>query len=149
MRLNGAVTFLSKYGIFTGNVEFVDYKNAKYKSDIDGDFNGDNLDIAASYKKVLNYNLGAEVRYDSYRLRAGTSLMSDPFVNDENIDRKIMSYSGGVGYRQDDFFIDLGVVFSSTNGKRIPYTSFIGEMDPYALTKYNSTRVLLTVGFTF
>ena len=148
LRVTTGATFISKFGFISGEVEFVNYSKAKYNSDIADDFDAENDGVKAVYQPVVNYRLGAEYRYQIFRVRGGYNYMADPYRQTGGIDRSIQSFSGGLGVRTKTFFVDLGAVFSSTEGTRSPYFSSIGP-DPIAYQKFKSSNYILTVGFTF
>jgi len=148
LRVTTGATFISKFGFISGEVEFVNYANAKYDSDIADDFDAENEGVKAEYQPVVNYRVGAEYRYEIYRIRAGYNYMQDPYRQTGNIDRSVQSFSGGLGVRTKNFFVDLGAIFSSTEGTRSPYYSSIGA-DPVAYQKFKSANYILTFGFTF
>jgi hypothetical protein len=130
-------------------VEFVNYGRAKYSSDIEGiEYDEDNANIRSAYGRTMNYRFGAEFRYDVFRVRGGFSVMGDPYKVTAGVDRKITSFSSGVGIRHKKFFTDFTYVLSKTNGLRIPYTALDVDV-PYANLKFKNTNFVLTVGFTF
>ena len=147
MRVNTGATFISKYGFVSADVEFVNYANARYNSRIDDDFAGENNGIKAEYENVINYRAGAEFRYENYRVRAGYSYMPDPFKRNDDVDQRIQSISGGLGFKARDFFVDLAAIFSDTERRRSPY--FVDGPDPVVSQKFRTATYLLTVGFTF
>jgi hypothetical protein len=148
LRLNGGVALIQKFGILSANIEYVDYRKAKYSSEVAGEFSLDNDDIKQAYKPVVNYNLGAEFRHQIFRFRVGAAYMSDPF-DDQDLDRSIKTFTGGIGLRFEQFFVDLGANYMMTKGDRIPYFTFVGNADPLATQDYQRTSYLMTVGFSF
>jgi hypothetical protein len=149
LRFNVGATFLSRYGFITADAELVNYGRSKYRSDISGiSYDVDNADIKSTFGSVVNYRVGAEFRYNIYRVRAGYNLMADPYLNNQGVDRKIQSISGGVGVRLKTFYTDLAVISSKTNGRRTPYTAPDLPV-PLALQKFKNTNIVLTVGVTF
>jgi hypothetical protein len=147
MRLNTGVVFISRFGFITADAEFVNYSKAKYRSDIDEDFDAENQDIKAGYQPVVNYRVGAEYRYQLYRIRAGYNYMPDPFRVNDDVDQRIQSFSGGVGIRTKEFYIDFATIFSTTNRRRAPY--FVNGNDPISYQRFKTTNFVVTVGFTF
>ena len=95
--------------------------------------------------------MGGELRLDAFRLRAGIGGMGDPYaVRQNEVDQSIYSYSAGAGYRGNKFFIDLGYIYSNTNGVYRPYTVRTGGTPQPLLTfGQKSNSVLATIGFTF
>jgi hypothetical protein len=148
MRVNAGVAFIRKFGLLALNMEYVDYRKAKYSSEIAGDFQADNDDIKLYYKPVLNFSLGGEFRHDIMRYRIGGAYMSDPY-EDPDIDRSVKTITGGVGVRIEQFFADFAVEHNITKNTRTPYFSSIGAADPHADIDLKSTRILLTIGFSF
>lgn len=151
-RFRTGITFISKKGFITGDIEVVDYSKAKYKDKGDFASSDNNPIIATELKNVINFAAGGEFRLENLRFRLGWNLMQDPYVQsdfDSNpVNRRITSYSGGVGYRGKTFFIDLTGIYSTTEGKRIPYFLDNAE-DPVAIQEFGSFRLMTTVGFTF
>jgi hypothetical protein len=147
MRINTGATFISKFGLISADVEFVNYAKAKYNSDMDENFDAENGDVKASYQPVVNYRFGAEYRYKIFLIRDGYNYMADPYRQANNVDRSIQSFTGGLGIRQKKFFVDLAGVFSSTNTRRSPY--FVDGGGPVALQKVSNSNFIATLGFTF
>lgn len=147
MRLNTGATFISQFGFITADVEFVNYSKARYNSQIQDDFSAENGGIRAEFENVINYRAGGEFRYENYRIRAGYSYMPDPFKANDDVDQRIQSVSGGLGYKTPDFFVDLAAIFSDTNRRRFPY--FVEDASPVAVQRFKTATYLLTVGFTF
>jgi hypothetical protein len=146
MKLNTGISFLSKLGFISADVEFVNYARAKYKSDIADDFNFENDGIKSEYTSTMNLRVGGEFRYETYRVRAGFSHLGDP-LEDSDGAKGINSFSGGLGYRGKKFYVDLAAIFSATEGNRIPY--YANGATPVATQKFRSANYLMTFGFIF
>lgn len=145
MKLNAGLTFISKIGFVSADVELVNYAKARYKSEFVGEsFSGENEAIISSYQRVLNFKTGAEFRHDIYRLRAGFNYMPDPVDGDSGADRSIQTFTAGAGVRLQSFFVDFAALFSNYEGRRSPY-GFGSE----ALQEFKTNTFLLTFGFTF
>ena len=152
MRLNtGLAFFFNKNGFITADIEWVDYSKIKFRFD-QGDINQENDAIKELYTSVINYRFGGEFRTGTFRFRAGYNYLSNPLKDQEEVNRAISTYSGGIGYRKQKFYLDLSVLYSSSKGKRIPYIIYedqgIGPT-PVADIKYNTTRLVFTGGFYF
>ena len=146
-RLNlGASFFLGKFGFLTGSLEFTDYASAQLTSN-DFNIDGDNAAIRDSYTSVTNVRLGSEFRFDAFRFRLGYAALNNPF--EQGIEPSTReSYSVGVGYKTKEYYIDLGVINSSSESSYSPYILSDG-MQPVINTEARDTRIALTVGFTF
>ncbi|MDW3196016.1 MAG: hypothetical protein R8G66_26835 [Cytophagales bacterium] len=141
----GATVFLGKQGFLSADVEFVDYSNAEIRTN-DFQERADNQEILALYDAVVNYRLGAELRFDQMRVRGGYGYQADPF-KDSDFDRSIQNISVGLGYRSSGYFVDLAIVNSRSDALFSPY--FTAENTPVATVEQSTTSALVTFGFTF
>ncbi len=148
-KLTVGTTFINKHGFISGDFEFVNYNNAKYSSNIQGiSFSDENGDIKSAHRSTMNYRLGAEFRYEIFRLRGGYNYQADPYREQNDIDRSIQTISGGAGMRMTNFYIDFTVLQAKGNSQRIPY--FADDLPtPVATQKNTTTNFLVTVGFPF
>jgi hypothetical protein len=142
-RLNlGATFFLGKMGFISADVERIDYSRMLLRAN-DFSMTADNDAIRDNFQAVMNYRLGAEIRMDDLRFRGGYALYPDPTGNDQNRDFITL----GVGYRTQDFFLDLAVINSNSTVLYSPYS--IGANSPMVNSEIRSTRVAVTAGFNF
>lgn len=145
----GAAIFLGKYGVITTDVEFVNYNQAKYDSNTPGvSFTPENEDIKFYYTNVVNYRMGAELRYSVFRLRGGYNIQNNPYKQATNIVRKITTVSAGAGVRFNKFFIDATWLMSKGNSAYSQYALQNGT-GPVASLSNKTTSGMLTLGFTF
>lgn len=139
----GATFFFNKNGFITTEVEYADFSGGRLSGADDGiSFGEENQDINR-FNQTLNYRVGAEYRYDIFRIRGGFALLGDGIDND--VDEEEQHISFGAGIRKKEFYLDLAVV--SVNGPE----SLVGPY-PYsqlATIENDNTRVTVTVGFTF
>ncbi len=149
-KLRGGITFLSKYGFITADVEMVNLSGAKYGSrDTYISFDPENQDIKSVYDKAINYRVGAEFRKNIVRLRAGYAVQGNTFSNQIDADNTVTSFSGGAGVRLKTFYIDLAIIHSKSKEYQYrPYTFFDGS-GPAADITDKTLNGLVTVGFTF
>lgn len=146
-RLHLGATFISKYGFITADVESVNYGKTSYSTKTAGQsYQYENNNIKARYNSVVNYRLGAEFRYDIFRVRGGFNYMPDPYRTTSVSDRTIIGYSSGVGIRTSTFYVDVTYAHSSTEKSRIPYPA---SPSPQANQKINTTNIIVTLGFPF
>jgi hypothetical protein len=149
----GLAFFLGKYGIVSGDVEFVNYGKANYSSDTPGvSFKPDNDDITYYYTDVVNYRVGAESRLGIYRLRAGYNVQNNPYKSNFDAGGNITTFSTGAGVKLQKFFVDATWLNTNYNSSYSPY-SVQGEdgntYGPTARIKNTINSVMLTVGFSF
>jgi hypothetical protein len=150
-RLNlGATVFVQESGFITGDIEFVRYNGAKYTSQTSGvSYDSDNAEIKSLYQSTVNYKLGGEYRYKKFRLRAGGSYMPDPFKDKQNdINNQIISVTGGLGYRTENFYIDIAIIQTQGQTSYRPY-SVNSPNSPLVNNHNKMTTGMITVGFPF
>lgn len=143
----GATIFIKKHGFITADLESVNYSKSRLSSQTDGlNFDQDNADIKTFYGKTLNIRLGGEYRLNKFRVRAGYSYMPDPYAAKQyNIDNGITGISGGLGYRTEKYFVDLGVISSQWNSAYVVY--HYTPNTPVANLQNSNLSVMVTVGF--
>ncbi len=139
----GATYFIGKYGFLTGDVEKINYAGAKLSnSDIDQSFTEENSTVN-TFESVWNYRLGAEFRYDIFRLRGGFSYAADPVRNNYDQSESKISFGGGI--RTEKFYIDLAVV--NGLGRQSSISPYPGQEN--AIVNNKNTGVSVTTGFFF
>jgi len=150
-RLNaGATFFLEKKGFFTVDVERVNYAKAKYDAITQGlSFDFENRDIRSLYQAVYNIRSGIEYRLNAIKFRGGYAYMPQPFKATQNeIPTNIQRVTGGIGYREKSFYLDLAVVHTFGENTYRPY-AINSANTPLVVFKPNSTNVMFTIGLPF
>jgi len=147
----GATFFIQKKGLISADVEYLSYANSTYSSYSDNSSpDVDNKDVKSSFKSALNIRIGGEYRINKYRVRAGYSLMPDPYKTSPNgLDYSINSYSFGVGYRTSSFYIDVAGILGQTNQSYNPYILKGNPTSPHVSLKNSTTTIAVTLGFPF
>src|SRR5690606_10359104 len=130
MKASFGAAYISKMGFLSADVEFTNPGNAKYSSNSDISYSGDNEAIDNTYKPVVNFRIGGEYRYQLMRVRAGYGLQSNTFKSNFGLDNKIQSFSGGLGIRTKSFYADLAVVVSTTDNLYVPYSFYTTDLAP-------------------
>lgn len=153
-RMLTGVSYVHKYGLLAAEYELSDAGGARYKfkdasSDIllyERDLN-DN--IQTKYRLYHTIKLGAEIKLDPVRLRAGFQYRTTPFdAAFEPADDKssALTYSGGIGYRGKHFYFDAAYQFSKFSEIYVPYT-LGSEAVPYATLNSKRSAVSFTLGY--
>ena len=148
----GASYFVQKYGFISADVEYINYAAHRYRSDNLSSNFIDNLnnEVDEAFRSVINYRIGAEFRYDQYRLRGGYALRRSPLdVANDPLDRDQTAFSGGIGLRLPNFFADLTAVYTQYESDYRPYT--YATFFPLSQTTLDNRalNVMLTLGFNF
>lgn len=138
--------------IFSGSYLFgknalisVDYEMIDYsKSEFDGnDYNNLNRSISQTYESTHNLRIGGEFRLNpNFSLRGGYARIGDPYKG--VIDESYQTYSGGLGFKQNNFFFDLGYQFKDYDEDYLFYPG----SDLVTLNNKNH-QVRMTFGFRF
>ncbi|MEO6314825.1 MAG: hypothetical protein ABIU63_18285 [Chitinophagaceae bacterium] len=149
--INAVEDVKQQRGFLTADVEYVTYKSNRYKT---GEENGDNSYytgvnsvIKDYYKNAFNFRVGGEVKFTTVMARLGFSYYTDPY-KDKELDGKKMFVSGGLGYRNKGFFLDLTYVHSLTNDVNFPYR-LPDKANTFATVKGTGGNLAVTAGFKF
>ncbi|MBN2273997.1 MAG: hypothetical protein JXK95_06665 [Bacteroidales bacterium] len=146
LKAMGGVSFqIGKTGLVAADIEYVDYSNIRYRNkDSYDDMSDFNRDIQEAYKAVLNIKAGGEMRFGPLSVRAGGGYYPSPYATGElNENADYIEISGGVGYRDRNFFIDMGL---STILHDEKYSLYYNNITDLQLNRY---RFLTTFGFRF
>lgn len=151
--LGSILRFGEVKGFINGDIEYVDYTSASYKGKV---YNSDpaeiahnnevNRDILNKLSSAVNVRLGAELAYNQFRVRAGYGIERTAYSADDFYNNKV---SFGIGFRDDEFFIDLGIRLSQYSEGYYPYYVKDAALSPLANIETNKTRGNLTIGFKF
>lgn len=140
-------------GFINADVEHLDYTNSNYNGTA---FNSSaaeqkwtnqvNSEVQKKLGTATNVRLGTEVGYKSLRVRAGYSFERTAFIADDFYNNKI---SAGIGFREDKFFVDLGIRMAQYSEGYNPYVVLDSKLDPLSVIDTRRTRMALTLGFKF
>lgn len=152
-RLAGGIGIIAgQYGFLSAGVQWADYSSMKFDYSTRG--NGHeydqeerevNADIKQTYSSALQLNMGGELALQFLRIRAGFSMDQSAFTNDDSFDP---SYHAGLGYRDENFFVDLGYSFTNRDEGYTPYRT-VSAPQPLAVLDYDQHRLTATLGLKF
>ncbi len=156
----GSIGFqIGKIGLISADIEYVDYSKMRFREktnniDIEQTIYDQNNIIKEAFSNVFNIRTGAEVRFGQIAARGGFAYFPSPYKSGElNEKSNHMDFSGGIGIRNKNFFIDFGAVYTLHEEKYNLYTSYseiLGmKSDNIADIKNNRLRLLATIGFRF
>ncbi len=135
---------IKKIGFISGEYEYVNYTSAKFKAN-DYDFYNENQDIKTYFKATHNFRVGTEWRVSRISFRGGYALYASPYKNNLN-DGSRQSYSGGLGYRGDNFALDVAYVYSKSSEDY--YLYIYDDMNPVK-NKLSESSIVLTFKYLF
>ena len=163
----GAMVLFKKMGFVSADFEITDYSTAKFSS-ANGvsyySFNNENQNIRELFDFAYNFRIGAELRYEIMRFRGGFSQFGSVLNEDalqyidfdsgniQSIPGERQMYTGGLGFKGENYYIDLAYVRTLNKDRQVFYAvdeSGSQGNDPELINKTVSNNVLMTIGFTF
>ena len=145
-------------GFLTADIEYVNYKGSSFmeqvgENEISNPENKAylkllNKAIDKAYKGALNLRVGGELKFTTIMVRLGAAYYGNPYQNIRGEKGNKLNFSGGLGYRNKGFFVDLTYVHSIQKDVHFAYRL---ENAPYyaANLKSNVGNALMTVGVKF
>lgn len=138
----------------SADIEYVDQKGSRFGSMNENKteyekayFKSLNNTISGYYKGTFNFRVGGELKFNTIMGRLGFAYYGDSYKDVElNASRVILS--GGLGYRDKGFFVDLTYAHSINKDVQFPYR-LQDRANTFAATKQTGGTVMATVGVKF
>ena len=99
------------------------------------------------YKGAFNFRVGGEVKFNVVMARLGFAYYGNPYKESPEKGRKMLM-SGGLGYRNKGFFIDLTYVHQMNRDFEVPYR-LDDRANTYAVSKNTQGNIVATLGIKF
>ncbi len=141
-------------GFLTADVEYVNHKASSYGVEDEANAHSDdiaylksvNKAIDKAYKGTFNFRVGGELKFTTIMVRLGAAYYGNPYKDIAGEKGHRLNLSGGLGYRNKGFFVDLTYVHATTKDVHVPYRL---QTAPYsaATLKSGMGNALLTFGF--
>lgn len=152
-KLVGAIGIIAgTNGFLSAGVQYSDYSTMRYDYSVNGNGNfyaqqenDVNASIRQNYSGVFKLNAGGEIAFKVFRLRGGFSAVQSAYNNDGSFDP---TYTGGIGFRWTDFYVDFAYSYTEQDQGYIPYETDEAPQ-PLAVIKYNPQRAVMTMGVKF
>ncbi len=135
----------------TADVEYTGYGGARFSDDSQNN-SGDQAyyqqlktTIQETYKGVLNFRLGGELKYNTWMFRAGTAYYGNPYRDKENLKASRFLATGGLGYRNYGMFVDLTYAHSFNKDVSFPYR-LSDKANTFATQTGGAGNLMLTFG---
>ncbi len=154
LRASGGVTyFFGKHGFLTATADYVGYRGmrmstAYYNNNQDNsDFKADNKKLVQTmFTNAVNVRVGGEGRIGNYRLRGGVAYLTNPYsANVDKLNRSRLQLSGGVGYRNESFFIDFAATLMQYKEAYSPYR--LQDTTRYSTAEISNTGLNTVLSF--
>ena len=148
-RVIGSIGYVAgKSGFLSADIEYIDYTKTQFKfADIDSKSyeNQLNAEIKSTFKPAVNVRLGGELAFGVLRLRGGLGLYSAALLNDKTVSKV---YSGGIGFREDNFFVDFAAQVGKSRTGYAPY-SVVNAPVQQVNNDVSNIQYVMTFGFKF
>ena len=105
-----------------------------------------NQDVDFFFGSAINVRAGTEVAYKMVRARVGVALPSSPF-SDETIIDVSPSYSAGLGYRANRYYVDAAYTVRSFGTNYSPYRLIDRDLEPFIDIDNSRSIITLTLGY--
>ncbi len=182
----GLMLLLNKSGFITVDVEYVDYSASELSSGVSNindpnfySFSPENQRIDDLYRSVVNLRAGAELRFNTLRIRGGYAYYPSPMVasaeeylsldnvggsdfrslvgvaaadaiSPERLSAARTFLTFGLGVRQPNFFFDVSLVNQRQAEKFSPYTLEDPTLfQPTIVNRVTRTTINATLGFNY
>ncbi len=161
-RVIGSVSFVlnevkdtrMQKGFISADVEYVNYRSARFSASDNGDMTAVNYytslndKVKAYYKGAFNMRLGGELKFNTLMVRAGTAYYGNPYAQTESLKGSRIQASGGLGYRNKGVFVDLTYVHLFIKDVNFPYR-LNDKPNTFAEQSGSRGNVVATIGFKF
>ncbi|MDI9366244.1 MAG: hypothetical protein QM541_14905 [Flavobacterium sp.] len=158
-RMIGSVSYVFKEsadvkkqrGFISADVEFVNYRGARFRVQNAEDYNRTtyldqvNDGVKNYYKGNFNFKVGGELKFNVFALRLGGAYFGSPYADDKLEANKTL-VTGGIGYRNNGIFIDLGYAHTFMKDVNFPYR-LNDVANTYAVQTGSTSNIVLTLGF--
>ena len=141
-------------GFISADIEYVRHNRSRFSSNAKQPSEGDKAYynqlssvIKNIYKSNVNVRVGGEVKFNTIMARLGFGYYGSPYKETPNTANK-MTFSGGIGYRNNGFFADLTYVHLVTNDFDVPYR-LQNTLTEFASLKQQTGNIMATIGVKF
>ncbi|MBL0095451.1 MAG: outer membrane protein transport protein [Bacteroidetes bacterium] len=146
---------IGKQMAFNVDYEFLDYSQGRIRpvnKSFSSDFTPVNKAMRSKYTASHNLRAGLEWRFEQLRFRAGGYYSTSPFESalrvSEKTDLSRYGITGGLGFREKKYYVDLAYAWSKSGSYLLPYS--LNNQTTEGITfSQTDNRVLITVGFLF
>ena len=142
-------------GFISADIELVDYTASKFKTfktNTGADngatyLSGVNSVMQEQVKSALNFRLGGELKFNTFLARAGFNFIGNPYSVSDIVSNRI-NISGGLGYRNKGYFIDVTYIHQLMKDITFPYRLDNGFFEQ-GYVKGTNGMLVATLGFKF
>ena len=142
---------VGKFALLSTDFEYINYAGMRLTDGSDGyDFSDENHVINEIYRQNFNAKAGVEFRLDKLYLRGGFGYYGSPYKKTEaNGDAYKLNYSGGIGIRDKNFFVDLALSYMTSEERLMLYSLPYNANPVSAELGADKIKAMATFGFRF
>lgn len=138
-------------GFISADIEYVHHKGSRFSSDNETVTDEEkiyykalNQVVKKAYKGNFNFRVGGELKFNILMARLGFAYYSNPY-KDAELKASRTLLSGGLGYRNKGFFIDLTYIHAMSKDVNFPYR-LQDRANTFATLNQQRGNVVATVG---
>ncbi len=147
--IGSLAVIIGKQAVIDVDYEYADFRKMRIKSggDSEVDFSAVNQTISSVYQATNNVRVGGEWRLKPFSLRAGMAYYQNPNKDGSSLyASERLIYTGGVGYKRENTYIDMALRIRSTEEQTYFYHPLYAESVDH---KYKGTSLSITWGTRF
>lgn len=141
-------------GFITADIEYVRHTASRFSSDNEDPtpdekayYKSLNKVVKNYYKGAFNFRVGGEIKFNTIMARLGFGYYGNPY-NDKAFKASQVLLSGGLGYRNKGFFVDLAYVHRVKKDVSFPYR-LQDRANTFANIKQTTGNIIASVGIKF
>lgn len=143
-------------GFLTADLEYINYKASSFSPDTESDNSETtknylkqlNKTIDNTYRGAFNLRVGGELKFTTIMTRLGVAWLGNPYRSGYAPAAQRLQLSGGLGYRNKGYFVDLTGIYLTGKDTHYAYRLSQQSVEGAAL-RTSGTRLVLTVGHKF
>jgi len=141
-------------GFITADIEYVKHRGSRFSSNSETPTSNEEAYykslgkvIKENYKGAFNFRVGGELKFNVIMARLGFAYYGNPY-KDPAFKANNMMLSGGLGYRNNGFFVDLTYAYMIKKNVDLPYR-LEDRANTFSNISQKQGNILLTVGVKF
>jgi len=137
----------------SADIEYVNYRGARFSATDENDLTAVsyyqmvNQSVKDVYRGNFNFRMGGELKLHTWMIRLGGGFFGSPYKERDLKANRILA-TGGLGYRNKGFFIDLSYAHSFVKDVNFPYR-LNDKANTFAVQTGNRGNAIMTIGFKF
>ncbi|HNP54687.1 MAG TPA: aromatic hydrocarbon degradation protein, partial [Ferruginibacter sp.] len=138
----------------SADIEYVNHRGSRFNSYAEEPteeeknyYKALNQVVKNEFKGTFNFRIGGEIKFNTIMARLGAAYYGNPY-KDKDLKANRVLLSGGLGYRNKGFFVDLTYVHQVSKDVNFPYR-LEDRANTFASIKQTQGNLVASVGFKF